>query len=110
MQCSFEPASRSHIAGWMNNPGQSPGSRERTAVARISLMLDNTRGNQSLKSSALFRLLISTLLLGTLSFAANITGTITNKTTNKPSSGDDVVLVKLAATMQEEGRTKSDSK
>lgn len=51
------------------------------------------------------------LLLSTsLCFAADITGTVTNKTTNKPSVGDDVVLVKLAATMEEEARTKSDAK
>jgi hypothetical protein len=63
-----------------------------------------------LKFSASFRPLICTLLLSTLSFAASITGTVTNKTTNKSSSGDDVVLVKLAATMEEEARTKSDAK
>src|SRR5690349_19634875 len=33
-----------------------------------------------------------------------------NKTSNKPSSGDDVVLVKLAASMEEEARTKSDDR
>ncbi len=66
--------------------------------------------NNTLKSLSSFRLFISTVLLGTLSFAASITGTVTNKTTNKPSSGDDVVLVKLAATMEEEARTKSDAK
>jgi len=63
-----------------------------------------------LKFPSLLR--ISTVLvlsIGTCS-AADITGTVTNKTTNKPSAGDDVVLVKLAATMEEEARTKSDAK
>src|SRR5690242_8732913 len=63
----------------------------------------------SLKFSSLF--FAATLLLSTsLCFAADITGTVTNKTTNKPSSGDEVVLVKLAAGMDEEARTKSDAK
>ena len=29
-------------------------------------------------------------------FADSITGVVTNKTTNKPSAGDDVVLIRLA--------------
>jgi hypothetical protein len=48
-------------------------------------------------------------------FAANasaesISGTVTNKTTNKPSVGDDVVLLKLAQGMQEAGHAKTDAK
>ncbi len=43
-------------------------------------------------------------------FAATITGTVTNKTVNKPAAGDDVVLIKLAQGMQESTRTKTDSK
>ncbi|MEO6912299.1 MAG: carboxypeptidase regulatory-like domain-containing protein [Edaphobacter sp.] len=42
-------------------------------------------------------------------FADSITGTVINKTTNKPSAGDDVVLIRLAQGMQEATRTKSDS-
>jgi len=42
-------------------------------------------------------------------FAATITGTITNGTTNKPSAGDEVILIKLAAGMQEIGHTKADA-
>ena len=49
------------------------------------------------------------LTLGTPLFAANITGAITNKTSNKPSAGDDVVLLKLSEGMQEASRTKSDA-
>ncbi len=41
--------------------------------------------------------------------AETITGTVINKTTNKPSAGDDVVLIRLAQGMQEATRTKSDS-
>ena len=40
--------------------------------------------------------------------AENLTGTVTNGTTNKPSAGDDVVLIKLAQGMEEAGRTKTD--
>ena len=42
--------------------------------------------------------------------AASITGTVTNKTTNKPAAGDDVVLIKLAQGMQESTRTKTDAR
>jgi hypothetical protein len=42
-------------------------------------------------------------------FAAQITGTVTNGTTNKPSSGDEVVLLSLANGMEEVARTKTDS-
>lgn len=42
-------------------------------------------------------------------FAESITGTVINKTTNKPAVGDDVVLIQLAQGMQEAARTKSDA-
>jgi hypothetical protein len=42
-------------------------------------------------------------------FAESITGTVTNKTTNKPAVGDDVVLIQLAQGMQEAARTKTDA-
>jgi hypothetical protein len=42
-------------------------------------------------------------------FAAEITGTATNKTTGKPAGGDDVILLKLAEGMQEIARTKTDA-
>jgi hypothetical protein len=44
-----------------------------------------------------------------MSLAASLTGTVTNKTTGKPASGDDVVLINLQQGMQEAGRTKTDS-
>jgi 5-hydroxyisourate hydrolase-like protein (transthyretin family) len=42
--------------------------------------------------------------------ADSITGTVTNKTTNKPAAGDDVVLIRLQQGMQEATRTKTDAK
>ena len=42
--------------------------------------------------------------------ADSITGTVTNKTTNKPAVGDDVVLIRLQQGMQEATRTKTDAK
>ena len=44
-----------------------------------------------------------------LLLAESITGTVTNKTTNKPAAGDDVVLIRLAQGMQEAARTKTDA-
>ncbi|QMV20422.1 carboxypeptidase regulatory-like domain-containing protein [Granulicella sp. 5B5] len=42
--------------------------------------------------------------------AANITGTVTNKTTGKPSGGDTVTLIRLAAGMQESTHTTTDAR
>jgi hypothetical protein len=42
--------------------------------------------------------------------ADSITGIVTNKTTDKPAVGDDVVLIRLAQGMQEASRTKTDAK
>lgn len=62
----------------------------------------------SLRRAALAVVLFATFT----SFAAaqTITGTVTNKTTNKPSGGDDVVLIRLAQGMQEAARTKTDAR
>jgi hypothetical protein len=49
------------------------------------------------------------LLVSAGGFAAQITGTVTNGTTNKPSAGDEVALLSLASGMQEVGTTKTDS-
>jgi len=43
------------------------------------------------------------------SAATPITGTVTNRTTGKPSAGDDVVLIRLAQGMQESTRTTTDA-
>src|ERR1035441_6563136 len=57
----------------------------------------NTRTPQIFLSS----LASALLLAGTLAQAAPITGTVTNKTNNKPSAGDTVVLVDVQAGMSE---------
>jgi len=41
--------------------------------------------------------------------AATLKGTVTNATTNKPSAGDEVTLIKFAAGMEEVGHTKTDA-
>ena len=50
------------------------------------------------------------MLFSGLALADTISGTVTNRTTNKPSAGDDVVLIRLAQGMQELSRTKTDAK
>jgi len=50
------------------------------------------------------------LALGSYAAAETLTGTVTNKTTNKPAAGDEVVLIKLANGMEEAARTKADAK
>jgi 5-hydroxyisourate hydrolase-like protein (transthyretin family) len=52
---------------------------------------------------------VAAALLGN-GFAESITGTVINKTNNKPAAGDDVVLIRLAQGMQESTRTKTDAK
>ena len=42
--------------------------------------------------------------------AATLTGTVTNGTSGKPSAGDEVILIKLAAGMEEVGHAKTDAK
>jgi len=49
------------------------------------------------------------LLLAPLAFSADLSGTVTNKTTGKPAAGADVILLKLAEGMDEAGRTKTDA-
>jgi hypothetical protein len=58
-----------------------------------------------------FRAIVAVLLLASTSslFAATLKGTITNGTSKKPSFGDDVILIKLAAGMEEVGHTKTDA-
>src|ERR1017187_10318355 len=48
-----------------------------------------------------FPFALALLLTGGLAQAASITGTVTNKTNNKPSAGDTVVLVDVQAGMSE---------
>lgn len=51
-----------------------------------------------------------TAVFSGLSLAESITGTVTNKTNNKPAAGDEVVLIRLAQGMQESTHTKTDAK
>jgi hypothetical protein len=48
-------------------------------------------------------------MLSSLAAAQNITGTVTNATTGKPSAGDEVTLLSLSQGMQEIASTKSDA-
>jgi hypothetical protein len=52
---------------------------------------------------------LSFLLAGALAHAAQLTGTVTNKTTGKPASGDTVVLVEPMTGMTEVAHTSTDS-
>jgi hypothetical protein len=56
------------------------------------------------------RCIVAVLMLAATTVAADLTGSVTNKTSNKPSAGDDVVILKLSQGMQEAGRTKTDAK
>jgi len=53
--------------------------------------------------------LLSTFFASALAQAAQVTGTVTNKTTGKPSSGDTVALVEPMAGMAEVAHTKVDA-
>ena len=48
---------------------------------------------------------LSFLMAGALAQAASVTGTVTDKTTNRPAAGDPVVLVEPMSGMSEVGRT-----
>jgi hypothetical protein len=57
-----------------------------------------------------FSIALTGLFLGTaFSQASTLTGTVTNGTTSKPAAGDEVILIKLAAGMEEAGHTKTDA-
>ncbi|HEV2697879.1 MAG TPA: hypothetical protein VGU90_07790, partial [Terriglobales bacterium] len=79
------------------------------------MMFDNSIDQQT--GSALtrrnlrsfFAALFIPLLFAPALFAATLTGTITNGTTNKPSAGDEVILIKLAAGMEEIAHAKTDA-
>ena len=45
-----------------------------------------------------------------IGWAQSVSGTVTNRTNNRPAAGDDVVLLKLAQGMQELARAKTDAK
>ena len=49
------------------------------------------------------------LLLGACASAQTLAGTVTNGTTKKPGAGDEVILIKLGAGMEEVAHTKTDA-
>lgn len=53
---------------------------------------------------------MSLLLSGSAAFAAQVTGTVTNKTNGKPAAGDTVVLVDVQAGMSEVAHAATDAK
>ena len=53
---------------------------------------------------------LSALFAATLSHAATVSGTVTNKTTDKPAAGDTVVLVDVQAGMGEVAKTTTDAR
>jgi hypothetical protein len=60
-------------------------------------------------SSRSLRSYITIVALAASALAADLTGVVTNKTSEKPSAGDDVVLLKLSEGMQEASRAKTDA-
>ena len=54
--------------------------------------------------------LFALLLLTSVAGAQSLSGTVRNVTTGKPGAGDEVVLLKIGAGMEEAGHTKADSK
>src|SRR5947209_2168564 len=71
---------------------------------------DGTTKEPTLKIFPKLGVLLIVTLTAAIASAQNLSGTVTNGTTNKPAAGDDVILIKLANGMEEAGRTKSDSK
>jgi hypothetical protein len=72
--------------------------------------LSHPRAKQNRCLATLFAPVFAVALLCASAFAAPVTGVVTNRTTHKPSAGDDVVLLQLAQGMQELARTKTDSR
>jgi hypothetical protein len=59
----------------------------------------------------IFRMIaVSLLLTGALAQAAQVTGTVTDKTTGKPAVGDTVVLVDVQAGMNEAAKATTDAR
>src|SRR5277367_4312774 len=54
--------------------------------------------------------LLLTVLFPLTALAASITGTVTNKTVNKPAAGDRVVLIQLQGGMRESNSTTTDAR
>jgi hypothetical protein len=67
------------------------------------------RTPSSLGMTGFFAALLLLAFVGVAASAQNITGTVTNGTSGKPSAGDEVTLLSLSQGMQEIGSTKSDA-
>jgi hypothetical protein len=80
----------------------SPACPEQSRRVRVERKLD--------RLVAIAAIFLTWLFLPVLTTAQNLTGTVTNATTNKPADGDDVVLLSLAQGMQEAGRTTTNAK
>jgi len=82
-------------------------------AAELMLGVNGRRGRPFLhrRRISLAKIALTAFFL-TRAFAAaqTLTGTVSNATTNKPSAGDDVVLLSLSQGMQESGRTTTDSR
>ena len=68
------------------------------------------REQESGKSAAILLWVLALVLVGASGsvVASDISGTVSNKTKEKPAAGDDVILISLSQGMQETGRTKTD--
>ncbi len=96
-----------------------PDSKPGALVFNRTVALQGYVGQEAIKVSGSHRgarnlkyriaTFIFSLLLSAGAFAAQITGTVTNATTNKPSVGDEVVLLSLASGMEEVAKTNTDS-
>jgi len=96
----------------MNSRSRSQDRAEQPGQMRNSKKCHSERGLQSESRDLLWRLsilLISLALLTSFAAAQNITGTVTNGTTGKPSAGDTVTLLSLSQGMQEIANTESDA-
>lgn len=86
-------------------------SRPRLSIERSSALLRRRKVYTSVLRIMFPTISVSLLVVACASGleAATLTGTVTNGTTNKPSVGDEVILIKLAAGMEEAAHTKTDA-
>jgi hypothetical protein len=87
-------------------PGDRPSTqRVRLLQSRAWFAAASVSGNEG--CSIICAALI-VLLLSSLSAAQTLSGAVKNSTTGKPSAGDEVILFRLGAGMEEAGRTHTD--
>src|ERR1700729_3749611 len=110
---SFSFTIASGLAPWMSYISTLPSdstlyTADSFVCGRFDVNLSVTFFSFSLRRFALAAAMCATL--SGVALADSITGTVINKTTNKPAAGDDVVLIRLAQGMQESTRAKTDKK